>query len=190
MGRFSPTPSRIFSVNIQKIITVIQNRCSPLPLPGRLVDLLLMFDTEWWNIRASWWISNVNIFERNQKAQKFQNRLFWVIINDFWDKWSPYIWLHILSRRHIKDYFIFGTLNRVCINEIFDSMYGWYSFNAQIMWKICHFGWFLVIFGTFGAQIGPHILLQTPYEWLFYLWDTQSCMYQWEIWFNVWVIWL
>ena len=34
-----------------------------------------------------------------------------------------------------------------------------------------------MIFGTFGAQIGPHILLQMPYKWLFYLWDTQMATY-------------
>ena len=58
----------------------------------------------------------------------------------------------------MNDYFIFGTLNQVCINEKCDSMYGWYGFNAQITWKIIYFGWFLIIFRTFGAQIWPHIL--------------------------------
>ena len=43
-------------------------------------------------------------------------------------------------------YFIFGTLNHVCTNEKFDSMYGWYGSNAQNMWKIAfssYFWWFL-----------------------------------------------
>ena len=91
----------------------------------------------------------------------------------------------------MNDYYIFWTLNNICTNEKFDLMYGWYGHNAQIMWKIDTFWWFSkMIFGTFGAQKWPHILLQTPCEWLSYLWDTQSCMYQWEKWFNVWVIWL
>ena len=47
-----------------------------------------------------------------------------------------------------------------------------------------------MIFGTFGARIWPHMLLKTPYEWLFYLWDTLLCMFQSEIWFYVKVIWL
>ena len=101
-------------------------------------------------------------------------------------RWDPISF----TTRHMNDYFIFGTLNHVCTNEKFDSMYGWYGSNAQNMWKIANFGLFLMIFGTFGAPKGPYILLQMPYEWLLYLWDTQSCMYQWEIWFNVWVIWL
>ena len=59
----------------------------------------------------------------------------------------------------MNDYFIFGTLNQVCINEKCDSMYGWYGFNAQITWKIIYFGWFFnIISRTFGAQIWPHIL--------------------------------
>ena len=58
------------------------------------------------------------------------------------------------------------------------------------MWKIANFGWFFMIFGTFGAPKGPYILLKMPFEWLFYRWDTQSCMHQWEIWFNVRVMWL
>ena len=45
-------------------------------------------------------------------------------------------------------------------------------------------------FWTFRAQIWPHIIHQTGYKSLFYLWDTQLCIYRWEIWFNVWVIWL
>ena len=47
--------------------------------------------------------------------------------------------------------------------------------DMALMPKICEkypiLGVYFMIFGTFGAQIGPHILLQTPYEWLFYLWD-------------------
>ena len=46
------------------------------------------------------------------------------------------------SRCPMNDYFIFGTLNHVCTNEKFDSMYGWYGSNAQNMWKIANFGWF------------------------------------------------
>ena len=34
-----------------------------------------------------------------------------------------------------------------------------------------------MIFGTFRAHIIPHILLQMPYERLFYLWDTQMATY-------------
>ena len=83
---------------------------------------------------------------------------FWWFVMIFFGTFEADIWPHILSMHPINDYFIFGTLNRVCINEKFDSMYGWYSFNAQIMWKICHFGWFLMIFGTFGGHIWPHIL--------------------------------
>ena len=39
------------------------------------------------------------------------------------------------TRRPMNDYFIFGTLNPVCNNEKFDSMYGWYGSNDQNMWK-------------------------------------------------------
>ena len=119
------------------------------------------------------------------------------------EKWPIFMWFLMIfwtfgvqmgpisfTRRPMNDYFIFGTLNPVFTNEKFDSMYGWYGSNAQNMWKIANFGRFLKIFGPFGAQVGPNILLQTPYEWQFYLWDTQSCVYQREIWFNVWVIWL
>ena len=60
---------------------------------------------------------------------------FFMIFGTF----RAHIWPHILSRHHINDYFIFWTLNRVCSNDKFDSMHGWYGFNAQIMWKICHF---------------------------------------------------
>ena len=104
------------------------------------------------------------------------------ILGDFWwffgplePRWDPISF----TTRHMNDYFIFETLNHVCTNEKFDSMYRWYgsTSNAQNMWKIANF---FVIFDDFcdffGAQKGPHILLQTPYEWLFYLWDTQSCM--------------
>ena len=34
-----------------------------------------------------------------------------------------------------------------------------------------------MIFGTFRAHIIPHILLQMPYERIFYLWDTQMATY-------------
>ena len=54
--------------------------------------------------------------------------------------------------------------------------------DMSLMPKICENRHFLVIFKNvfwdFGAQIGPHILLQTPYELLFYLWDIPQCMYQ------------
>ena len=92
----------------------------------------------------------------------------WPILCDFlWffgpleARWDPIFF----TRRHMNDYFIFWTLNLVCTNEKFDSMYGWYGSNAQNMWKIANFGWFLIILGPIGAQVGPHILLQTPYEW-------------------------
>ena len=50
------------------------------------------------------------------------------------------------SRRPMKDYFIFETLNQVFNNDNFDSIYGWYGSNAQSMWKnsnFCYFWWFL-----------------------------------------------
>ena len=53
--------------------------------------------------------------------------------------------------------------------------------DMALMPKLCEkypiLGDFLMIFGTFGAQIVPHILLQTPYEWMFYLSDTQMATY-------------
>ena len=40
--------------------------------------------------------------------------------------------------------------------------------DMALMPKICEkwpiLGDFFMIFGPFGAQVGPHILLQTPYE--------------------------
>ena len=65
-----------------------------------------------------------------------------------------------------------------------------YDFNAQKDVKNSQLFLIFDDLWTFGAQIWPHILRQTLHEWLFYLWDTQSCMIQWEIWFNAWVIWL
>ena len=38
---------------------------------------------------------------------------FFMIFGTF----RAHIWPHILSRHHINDYFIFGTLNRVCTKE-------------------------------------------------------------------------
>jgi len=87
---------------------------------------------------------------------------------------------------------IFGTFRaQIWPHILHVPTYGWYGFNAQNKWKISHFGlFFKMIFGTLGAQIWPHILLQMQYECLSYLWCTQSCMYQWEIWSNIWMIWL
>ena len=77
----------------------------------------------------------------------------WKIANfgDFWwffgpleARWDPISF----TRRHMNDYFIFGTLNHVCTNEKFNSMHGWYGSNAQNIWKTANFGclkkWFLV----------------------------------------------
>ena len=46
---------------------------------------------------------------------------------------EPYIWSHILSRDHIDEYCIFGTLHCVCNNG---KMCGWYGCNFQNRWKI------------------------------------------------------
>ena len=115
------------------------------------------------------------------------------ILGDFWwffgplePRWDPISF----TTRHMNDYFIFGTLNHVCTNEKFDSMYGWYGSNPQNMWKMANFYVMFYDFLDLWSPDGTHILHQTPYEWLFYLWDTQSCMYKWEIWFNLWVIWI
>jgi len=75
------------------------------------------------------------------------------------EKWPIFMWFLMIfwtfgvqmgpisfTRRPMNDYFIFGTLNPVCNNEKFDSMYGWYGSNPQNMWKIANFGWFLMIF--------------------------------------------
>ena len=71
------------------------------------------------------------------------------------EKWPIFMWFLMFfwtfgvqmgpisfTRRPMNDYFIFGTLNPVCNNEKFDSMYGWYGSNAQNMWKIANFGLF------------------------------------------------
>ena len=91
----------------------------------------------------------------------------WKIANfgDFWwffgplePRWDPISF----TRRPMNDYFIFGTLNLVCTNEKFDSMYGWYGSNAQNMWKIANFGRFLMIFGPFGARYHPLYYTRNP----------------------------
>ena len=71
----------------------------------------------------------------------------------------------------MNDYFIFGTLNQVCINEKCDSMYGWYGFNAQITWKIIYFGWFLISLGPLESKKRPHILSKQHIN-DYLLWDT------------------
>ena len=90
---------------------------------------------------------------------------------------APYKWLSYLWDT---------TLNRVCSNDKFDSMHGWYGFNAQIMWKICNF---FVIFDDLWDLCSPYMTpysIQAPYKWLFHLWNPQSCMFQWVFCFNVW----
>ena len=62
----------------------------------------------------------------------------------------------------MNDYSIFWTLDHVCTNEKSDKMYGRYCSYTQNMWKIAIL-LFLKIFGTFGARIWPHMLLQMPY---------------------------
>ena len=131
--------------------------------------------------RDIWFCNSKNMYKQNT---------FWVIFFRSSGPLEPRHHPTYYSRKPMNYWFSIETHKHVYTNETFYSMYGWYGSNAHYMWKIANFGWFLMIFWTFGAQMGPHILHQTPYEWLFYLWDTQSCMYQWEIWFNVWVIWL
>ena len=65
-----------------------------------------------------------------------QNMWKYTILGDFWwflgplePRQDPISY----SRLPINDYFIFGTLNYVCNNEKFDSMYGWYGSNTQNM---------------------------------------------------------
>ena len=65
-----------------------------------------------------------------------------------------------------------------------------YDFNAQKDVKNSQLFLIFDDLWTFGAQIWPHIQRQTPYKWLFYLGDSQSWMYRWEMRFYVWVIWL
>ena len=119
-----------------------------------------------------------------------KNSLFLVIFDDFGALWSPggtpypspdTLWMIILSLGH--------SIMCVSKRNLIQCM-GDMALMAIMCEKWPIFMWFLMIFWTFGGQMGPHILHQTPYEWLFYLWDTQSCVYQREIWFNVWVIWL
>ena len=131
--------------------------------------------------RDIWFCNSKNMYKQNT---------FWVIFFRSSGPLEPRHHPTYYSRKPMNYWFSIETHKHVYTNETFYSMYERYGSNVHYMWKIVNFWWFLMIFGTFGAQIGPHILLQTPYEWLFYLWDTQSCMYQWEIWFNVWVIWL
>ena len=86
-----------------------------------------------------------------------ENSPFWVFFNWFLDLWRPIadfglfcllifgplklkIWPRILSRHSINDYFVFGQLNHVCINDKFHSMYGWYIPYSP----------FLVIFDIFS----------------------------------------
>ena len=91
------------------------------------------------------------------------------------EKWPIFMWFLMIfwtfgvqmgpisfTRRPMNDYFIFGTLNLVCTNEKFDSMYGWYGSNAQNMWKIANFGWFLMIFGPFRARYHPLYYTRNP----------------------------
>ena len=77
---------------------------------------------------------------------------------DFW--WffrpmDPRYDLMPYSRHPMNDYFIFKTLKHVCTNQKFDSMYGWYGYCAQNMWKIaifCDFWWF---FGPLEPRYDP-----------------------------------
>ena len=91
-----------------------------------------------------------------------KNSQFWVIFDDFLGPLEPRKDPISYSRCSMNDYFIFGTLNHVCTNEKFDSMYGWYGSNAQNMWKIVNFGWFLMIFGPFGARYHPLYYTRNP----------------------------
>ena len=106
------------------------------------------------------------------------------------EKWPIFMWFLMFfwtfgvqmgpisfTRRPMNDYFIFGTLNPVCNNEKFDSMYGWYCSNAQNMWKIANFGWFLMIFWALWSPGG------TPYPspdtlWMIILSFGHSIIYE------------
>ena len=96
---------------------------------------------------------------------------FLEILKVFWDLWSlnmttyptPYaLWMIILSLGH--------TIMYVPMRNLIQCM-GDMALMPKYV-KINIFLWFFIIFGIFGARIWPHMLLQTPYEWLFYLWDT------------------
>ena len=109
---------------------------------------------------------------------------FWVIVHDFWAFWSPggtpypspdTLWMIIFSLGH--------SIMCVPKRNLIQCM-GDMALMAIIFFVISD------DFLDLWSPDGTHILHQTPYEWLFYLWDPQSCMYQWKIWFNVWVIWL
>ena len=98
--------------------------------------------------------------KNHQKSQKNGKFLcyFWWFFRPLEARWDPIFF----TRRPMNDYFIFWTLNLVCTNEKFDSMYGWYGSNAQNMWKIANFGRFLMIFGPFGARYHPLYYTRNP----------------------------
>ena len=112
-----------------------------------------------------------------------KNSPFWFIFDEL-GTFGANIWSRILSRHPLNDFLIFGhSILYVQMRNLIPSMDGPNYLKNSLFWVI-----FWMIFWTFGVQIWAHILAQTPYEWLFYLWDTQSWVYGWEIRFNVWVI--
>ena len=108
--------------------------------------------------------------EKTHNLVDLKNIFFWTF--------GVHIWPHILSRHYTNtcNYFIFWTLTYVCTKEKFDSIYGWYGSNGHYVWKMANFYVIFYDFLDLWSPDGTHILHQTPYEWLFYLWDTQSCM--------------
>ena len=81
----------------------------------------------------------------------------------FWALWSPggtpypspgTLWMIILSMEH--------SINHVCTNEKFDSMYGWYGSNAQNMWKIAFFSYFWWFLGSLEPGYDPIFYSRCP----------------------------
>ena len=129
--------------------------------------------------------------KHHQNTQMTYFSQFWVFFGDFLDLWSsdmtlyptPYEWLSYLCD-------ISQCMYQKKTNLI--ECMGYMALTPKICEKLHIFVIFKIIFWTFGARIWPHMLYSRRHMNDYFIYGTlnQLCMYQWEIWFNVWVIWL